>query len=123
MLLSHNGFDVDRKLASRVDGIDVILTAHTHDALPAVVTVSNELGDPRYPKLKQIMQAARKTVTKWSAADLGLDLSTVGAAGSRLKLERLFVPEVSGEVELIEGETAQEQAAGLVAKLREAKIL
>ena len=34
--------------------------------LPAVVTVSNELGDPRYPKLQQIMQAARKTVTTWT---------------------------------------------------------
>ncbi|MEM8957879.1 MAG: thiosulfohydrolase SoxB [Pseudomonadota bacterium] len=43
VLLSHNGFDVDRKLAGRVDGIDVILTGHTHDALPEPVQVGNTL--------------------------------------------------------------------------------
>ena len=43
VLLSHNGFDVDRKLAARVNGIDVILTAHTHDALPEVVKVGKTL--------------------------------------------------------------------------------
>jgi len=43
VLLSHNGFDVDRKLASRVPGIDVIFTGHTHDALPQVVTVGGAL--------------------------------------------------------------------------------
>ncbi|MBK5956752.1 thiosulfohydrolase SoxB [Rhodoplanes elegans] len=43
VLLSHNGFDVDRKLAGRVSGIDVILTGHTHDALPAPVQVGKTI--------------------------------------------------------------------------------
>jgi sulfur-oxidizing protein SoxB len=43
VLLSHNGFDVDRKLAARVEGIDAILTSHTHDALPAPVRVGRTL--------------------------------------------------------------------------------
>jgi sulfur-oxidizing protein SoxB len=43
VLLSHNGFDVDRKLARRVNGIDVILSAHTHDSLPRPVKVGRTL--------------------------------------------------------------------------------
>ncbi|MFZ0851659.1 MAG: thiosulfohydrolase SoxB [Hyphomicrobiaceae bacterium] len=43
VLLSHNGFDVDRKLARRVHGIDVILTAHTHDVLPQPLKVGRTL--------------------------------------------------------------------------------
>ena len=43
VLLSHNGFDVDRKLARRVEGIDVILTGHTHDALPEPVMVGKTM--------------------------------------------------------------------------------
>ena len=41
--LSHNGFDVDKKMAGQVSGIDVILTGHTHDALPEPVLVGDTI--------------------------------------------------------------------------------
>ncbi len=41
--LSHNGFDVDKKMAERVTGIDVILSGHTHDALPEPVLVGDTI--------------------------------------------------------------------------------
>jgi len=43
VVLSHNGFDVDRKLAGNVPSIDVILTGHTHDALPEPVLVGDTM--------------------------------------------------------------------------------
>lgn len=43
VLLSHNGFEIDHKLATRVEGIDVILTAHTHDPLPEPLKVGKTL--------------------------------------------------------------------------------
>ncbi|THH38026.1 thiosulfohydrolase SoxB [Aliishimia ponticola] len=43
VLLSHNGFDVDKKMASVVSGIDVVLSGHTHDALPEPVIVGQTI--------------------------------------------------------------------------------
>jgi sulfur-oxidizing protein SoxB len=44
VVLSHNGMDVDLKMASRVTGIDAILGGHTHDGVPQPVVVSNAGG-------------------------------------------------------------------------------
>ncbi len=101
-----------------LDGIEMV-----EAPLPALVTVSNELGEPRYPQLRQIMAAARKEVSVWSAADLGLDASKVGSGGSLLNVERLYVPVRESQCEFVEGETPDESAQKLAQKLREAKLI
>lgn len=85
---------------------------------PAVVTVSNEVGEPRYPQLRQIMQAAKKEVKPWTLADLG-----IGAPAPRVVLEALFIPDTSVATEVIEGETAQEKAQVLAKRLHDAKLI
>ena len=85
---------------------------------PAVVTVSNELGEPRYPQLRQIMMAAKKEVKSWGLGDLG-----ISAPANRVALEALFVPETKVETEVIEGDTPQEKAQKLAERLREAKLI
>lgn len=91
--------------------------------LPAVVTVSNEFGEPRYPQLRQIMMAAKKTVDVKSAADLGLNAEETGEENRWLPLQALYIPKVESNVEIIEGDTPEEKAAALVKKLREAKLI
>ncbi len=100
------------------DGTETVETA-----LPAVVTVSNELGTPRTPNLRETMHAARKPVVAWSASDLGLAADTVGAAGARRVLERMFVPVKQNRCEFIAGGFPDEQAADLAKRLREARLI
>jgi electron transfer flavoprotein beta subunit len=100
------------------DGTEIV-----EAALPAVITVSNELGTPRTPNLRETMRAARKPVIVWSASDLGLAVETVGAAGARCVRERLFVPVKQNRCELISGSSPEEQAVGLARRLREAKLI
>ena len=87
VLLSHNGFDVDRKLASRVAGIDVILTAHTHDALPEVVTVGRTL------------LVASGSHGKF-VARLDLDVRGGEVKGHRFKLIPVFADAIAPDAEM-----------------------
>jgi electron transfer flavoprotein beta subunit len=91
--------------------------------LPALVTVSNELGEARKPSLRETMRAARKPLVVKSAADLGLDLREIDRLSARRARRRLFVPERGNRCELVSGETAAEQAALLARRLREAGLL
>lgn len=92
-------------------------------ALPALVTVSHELGKPRYTGLRETMRAARKPVHVWSAGDLDLDAQEIGAAGARRQLERLYIPVSNIECEFIEGGTPQEIAANLANRLKQADLI
>lgn len=100
------------------DGTEVVAAD-----LPALVTVSNELGEARKPNLRETMRAARKPVVAWSAADLGLPADAIGAAGRRAVRERVFVPVKDNRCEMIEGASPEEQAARLAQRLREAKVI
>jgi sulfur-oxidizing protein SoxB len=92
VLLSHNGFDTDRKLAGRVAGIDVILTAHTHDALPEVVKVGKTL------------LVASGSHGKF-VSRLDLDVRGMEVAGFRYKLIPLFSDVITGDQEVAEAVT------------------
>jgi electron transfer flavoprotein beta subunit len=110
-----SGIKVERVLDDGFQTVEV--------ALPAIVSISNEFGEPRYPQLRQIMLAAKKTVQVWSASDVGLGADEVGEANRWLPLEALYVPKVESHVEIIEGETPEEKARTLAQKLRAAKLV
>lgn len=87
--------------------------------LPAVVTVTNELGEPRIPTIKGLMDAARKKPTVWGMGDLGID----PAGLAKTKVADLFIPEREKRCELVEGEDEADAGRKLARKLREAKII
>lgn len=112
----HDGaLRVDRVLDDGTELVEV--------SLPAVATVSNELGAPRKPSLRETMRAARKPVAVWSAADLGLGAGESGAAAARTERTRVFVPIKDSRCEMVEGATPQEQAVTLARRLREEKVI
>lgn len=91
--------------------------------LPALITVSNELGEPRYATLKGIMAAAKKQPTVWKPTDIGADQSQIGAAGRKTKLLKLFQPVREGKCEIVTADSPAEAGTKLAARLREAKLI
>jgi electron transfer flavoprotein beta subunit len=106
---------VERVLA---DGFETI-----EAELPAVVTISNEIGPARAPSLRETMRAARKPLTVRSPADMGLDAEGIAAMAARRVRERLFEPVHENQCELIPGPDERAQAATLARRLRDARLV
>lgn len=100
------------------DGYEVIEVA-----LPALLTVSHEIGEPRYPTIKRSLMAKKIEPTVWKPADIGLAAAQVGATGRRSKIVMLFQPVRDVKCEIIDGESAEEAGVNLALRLREAKLI
>jgi electron transfer flavoprotein beta subunit len=88
-------------------------------ALPALVTVSNEVGTPKAATVQEMMAAQKKPIITWKIADLGVELPS----SAKSKLMNLFIPKRETKCELAAGETAEDKGTNLAVKLREAKII
>ncbi len=89
-------------------------------ACPAVVTVSNELGEPRYPTAAAKIKARKVKPEVVSPADLAVADADLA---QRAVMIKQFVPTIQGNCEFIEGGSAAELADRLIARLREESLL
>ena len=97
------------------DGYDVV-----EAALPALVTVSNELGAPRYPNMRNLMAAKRKRPVVWTRADLSLDAVALSAC---VEVVELLLPQRSQACEFIAAEDGAAAGEKLAATLHEAGLI
>ena len=100
------------------DGYEVVEVA-----TPALITVSNELGEPRYATIKGILAARAKEPVVWKPVDIGVDISEVGAVGRRTKMLKIFQPVHESKCEIISGRNEAEAGANMAEKLVEEKLL
>ena len=84
--------------------------------LPALVTVSSEIGEPRYPSFRRVREASKMEIPVWNAQH-------ITPAKSRNEMLSLFVPPREVKCEFITGETPEEAGTNLALKLREIKSI
>lgn len=90
---------------------------------PALVTVSNEVGQPRLPSAWGIITAARKQIPTWNASEINANSSHIGTLAARRKLVKLLLPSRERKCKIIEGDTGAEAAIKLAERLREERII
>jgi electron transfer flavoprotein beta subunit len=101
-----------------VDRIAEDGTQRVRVELPALIGVSSEANQPRYPAMKGTLIARRAQIPTWQRADLGLD-----EAAARVELRRLYVETRQAQTEFIEADSPAGVGARLAERLREAGII
>jgi electron transfer flavoprotein beta subunit len=90
---------------------------------PAVISVGDAINEPRYPSLKAIMGAKSKPLENVTAADVGIDPSLVGVAGSRVHCGEFHAPAAKAAGQIIEDEDTNDTVQKIVAWLDERKLI
>ena len=90
--------------------------------LPLLISVTKSINQPRYPSLKGIMGAKKKTILVQSLADAGVD-KPVGSEGARTELTELVTPPARGKGEVFEAADAVAGATKIIEFLRERKLV
>ena len=96
----------------------VITDSNGNPLVGAVVTVSNEIGQARYPSSRRMMVARRTPPTQLTASEL-----LPGDESATLAVSELFLPELQGRCEMIEGDSAEQQARELLRRLNGEGVL
>jgi electron transfer flavoprotein beta subunit len=92
--------------------------------LPCVLTVgSDETLTPRIAPLPGIIKAKKRKIPVWSASDLDVDTTVIGASGAKTILKELALPEFEGVCEFITAEELDQAAVMLAERLRTEKII
>lgn len=90
--------------------------------MPVLLTAIKELNEPRYMDIKNIFTAFKKEIKIWSAADIDVDKSLLGLAGSPTKVKKSATKEAKGKGEIVD-KAPKEAAAYAVLKLKEKHLI
>ena len=90
--------------------------------LPALVSVTKSINEPRYPSLKGIMGAKKKTIAVQSLAEAGVE-KAIGSEGARTEVTALETPAARGKGQIFEASDAVAGATKIVEFLRERKLV
>jgi electron transfer flavoprotein beta subunit len=90
--------------------------------LPAVVAVQTGINEPRYASFKGVREAMSREIKVLGLSDLPLNEADVGEAGSRIKVDKLFIPPVDKTAQIVEG-SPDETATKLAVILKEKGLI